>query len=175
MGIEVDSNSNLLNDFSDPSPRGSDKMIQNNKCIVGERFWPRLSSISPQKYSFLLLRNLYSGISWPKFTPSTRKTMEFSLRGSKLYRDSPPVERTLVDYASQRMKLWNSLIPKMMEPVQKAKINFPSNSFNPEPTDETATIADDLKSMNNVTIISFEEKLQEEADKVQLGKCLQLI
>ncbi|CBY19471.1 unnamed protein product [Oikopleura dioica] len=125
-------------------------MQQNNRCTVGERFWPR---------------NLYAGVSWPKFTPSTRKTIEFSLRGSKVYRDEPSVERTLVDYASQRMKLWNDLIPKMMQPLKKAKINFPSSSFIPEPTDETATIADDLKNMNNITIQSFEDKQKEEAEK----------
>jgi len=64
------------------------------------------------------------------------------------------------------MKLWNDLIPKMMQPLKKAKINFPSSSFIPEPTDETATIADDLKNMNNITIQSFEDKQKEEAEKV---------
>lgn len=140
-------------------------MQQNNKCIVGERFWPRqLLLIILRTYN--IYRNLYAGVSWPKFTPSTRKTIEFSLRGSKVYRDEPSVERTLVDYASQRMKLWNDLIPKMMQPLKKAKINFPSSSFIPEPTDETATIADDLKNMNNITIQSFEDKQKEEAEKV---------
>ena len=142
-------------------------MQQNPKCTVGERFWPRLPSFYYNNASVYYRRNLYAGVTWPKFTPSTRKTLEFSLRGSKLYRNEPSSEKTLVDYASQRMKLWNDLIPKMMQPLEKAKINFPSSSFIPEPTDETATIADDLKNMNNITIKSFEDRQKEEAEKVE--------